>query len=333
MNMNANPLRILLLAGLVLLARAGLAAPSVPPALNYQGVLQPDAGAIAAGLYRMQFGLWSAAAGGTQLWARAFSPIYVASNGVFNVTLTDAGDESLTPPQTSDLVRAFAGGQVYLGLTVVGTPSGPVASPHEIAPAQPFLSVPYSITANLADAAHGMQGPATNLLPRASNWPSGAYGVAYSNVTGQVSAIPLKGIVDVGNDGLSLSSLTASTNVSVTQLRASACLAANFFFPARVLQPAGTPAGTLTLALNSTNTITATKQGLLALYLPAQDGYTVSVSNSFVGAAYTLAGSASGLQTPALAPMIAGSQVTVTLISGAAAGSATYQFLSFGVSP
>ena len=55
----------------------GAGAASVPAALNYQGRLQPDQGVLAAGPYGLQFRFWSAATGGTQLWARAFLPVYV----------------------------------------------------------------------------------------------------------------------------------------------------------------------------------------------------------------------------------------------------------------
>ena len=335
MNMNTKTLKMLVGACLVLLARNALAAPSVPLALNYQGLLQPDAGALTAGSYGLQFRIYSAPSSGTQLWARAFSPVYVASNGVFNVTLTDAGTELLTPPRTSDLLAAFAGGPVYLGLTVVQTPSGPVASPREITPVRPFLSFPYSVTANLADTANSLQNVSTNLLSRSANWPSGVYAIGYSNVTGKGSAVPLNGIIDVVNDGLSLSSLAVMGNVSVSQLRVPSLSPPwgwGLMPPVRMLQPAGQPSGSITtLPMNTPYTITATKQGLLALTLPAQNGYTVRLTNSFTQAAYTLTGSASGLQSVTFVPMIAGSQLTITLTSGAMPGYPTYQFLAFGV--
>ncbi len=150
--------------GLAWYAGSAWASHLAPAALNYQGVLRPDQGALTAGNYGMQFRIWADENNNSQVWARAFT-VYVASNGTFDVALTDTGAELLAPPQTSDLFSAFSSGPRYLGLTVTSTPSGAVGSPRQIEPVQPFLSVPFAFMAQGADNADGMIGlPAAKIV-------------------------------------------------------------------------------------------------------------------------------------------------------------------------
>lgn len=336
--------------GLLLLARTTLAGSSVPPALNYQGRLQPDQGAVSAGAYALQFRAWSAATGGTQLWARAFSPVYVASNGVFNVTLTDAGAELLAPPQASDLLTAFGGGPAYLGITVVQTPAGPVASPQQITPVRPFLSVPYSLTAHLADDVHGLLGR-SNLLTRwpAFDWPlapvyaigSEAKGTGSIGVSSKshpvVAVFPLNTAICGSTNGIWFAGLGMDryTPGPTSQVAALFCNwlhpDMNILGPVRMLQPAGPPTGSIALTTTNTVSIKAPQDGLLALTLPTNVWSKVSVSGGAMGGAFTCSTASAGAQTVRFLPVNRGSNLTITTVTGnAAAAPATYKFLPFG---
>ena len=215
---------ILILAAAASLLAAGRASAqiSVPPALNYQGVLTPIGGTLTPGFYTLAFRLYTAPVGGSAVWARSFTNIYVGSNCVVNCTLNDAGAE-LLPSGASILVAAMTNTPpVYLGLTVVQTPAGAVASPVEIVPRWPFLSVPYSLTAALADNAHALNTstPVTNFLALGTSyWPPGNYALGYANPGGTGSALPMANNINVTNNGLLFSSgLTCMSNLQVTQL-------------------------------------------------------------------------------------------------------------------
>ena len=284
--MHKNMMRLVAGAVLFLLAREAPGAPSVPLALNYQGRLQLGQNGLTPGPYNLQFGLWSAPSGGTQLWARAFSPVYVASNGVFNATLTDAGSESLPLPQTSDLRAAFSGGPVYLGITVLHTPSGPISSPMQITPARQLLSAPYSVTAYLSDDAHRLVN-ATNLLYQQYQgvWPPNpVYGIALawppSSDGSPQPASPLTGVLENRPDGLWTGMpVTFDGVLQVSNLNASSLGTNGLTFGGSVqmLQPAGQPSGSLTLfnaagaAYGTNYQYQAPQDGLFAITYPAND--------------------------------------------------------------
>ena len=341
-------LRIVVCAGLLLLARAGQGAPSVPLALNYQGRLQTEQALSAAGTYGLEVRLWSAATGGALLWARAF-PVFVASNGVFNVTLNDAGTELLTPPQTSDLPAAFAGGAVFLGLTVATTPSGPAPAPKEISPVRPFLSVPYSLTAHLAEDAHQL-GNVTNLLSRSGNWP--AVGPIYAlGLTGgpPVTASPLVGQLEVRSDGLWLGSrpVTFAGDLVVPVMEANALLTTGGFLalsgPIRMLQLAGQPSGRIDTTDSLTATATAPQDGLIIVTLPVWTTHDESFSwrfsirikdNSGMSRNYVIAPTGFGdVQTRRSFPVTAGTSITMQLDAGFQPRVVDYAFLPFGAAP
>ena len=342
--MKIKIMRIVACAGLLLLARAVVAAPSVPAALNYQGRLQPDQGVLAAGPYGLQFRFWSAATGGTQLWARAFLPVYVASNGVFNATLTDAGTELLSPPQASDLLAAFAGGPVYLGITVVQTPSGSVPSPLQITPVRQFLSAPYSVTAHWSDDAHNLLN-ATNLLFRGGDsWPpNSVYAIALNSVS-SLMGLPLVGALEARPNGLWANApVNFSGVLQVSELIANSLSSINgtlsFVGPVRMLQPAGQPSGNAPCP-------EYTGSFKVGVGVPQQDGL-LALTTSDQGGAYfdvnvhygtqpkitfhMLVAGGTGIQAVRFIPVKAGQLITISTIrtNGLCSG-ASYQFLPFG---
>lgn len=122
-----------------------------PAALNYQGILLDGQGhAASAGVYRVEFRIWDDPSDkGTSdlIWGRAF-PLNVVDGGLFNVLLTDAGDEVTDPaPQTNDLRQAFADEERYLGLTVTETPAGAVSGPNEIPTREQLVGAPFAFFA------------------------------------------------------------------------------------------------------------------------------------------------------------------------------------------
>ena len=346
--MKIKIMRIVACAGLLLLARAVVAAPLVPAALNYQGRLQPDQGVLAAGPYGLQFRFWSAPNGGTQVWARAFSSVYVASNGVFNATLTDAGTELLSPPQSSDLLAAFAGGPVYLGITVTQAPSGPVPFPLQITPIRPFLSVPYSVTAHWSEDAHNLIN-ATNLLVQSGNrWPPNSVYAMSLDPLVPLLVLPLNGLFEARPNGLWANApMDFGGVVEVSEFAIDSLSSINgtiyFAGPVRMLQPAGAPSGST--AYNSTTTLpvgfTAPQDGLFALTVPPSQGgyYTISVQygshTRITRTAISMTpAQVAGVQAVRFIPVKAGQSITITTQGGQqGAVAVTYQFLPFGAAP
>jgi len=103
-------------------------------AFNYQGRLT-DGGTPASGNYIMQFRLFDAASGGTQVGTTLTDVPVTAANGVFNVSL-DFG------------AAAFNGANRYLEISVKKLPADAYTV---LAPRQQILSAPYSIKSKTAD--------------------------------------------------------------------------------------------------------------------------------------------------------------------------------------
>ncbi|MCX6891284.1 MAG: hypothetical protein NTX51_07135 [Verrucomicrobia bacterium] len=249
--MPKNLILILAAAASLLAAGRTSAQLSVPPALNYQGVLTPIGGVLTPGFYTLAFRLYAAPVGGSPVWARSFTNIYVGTNATVNCTLNDAGAE-LLPSGTSILVAAMTNTPpVYLGLTVVQTPAGAVASPMEIVPRWPFLSVPYSLTAAIADNAHALNTPTpmTNLLALGTpSWPPGNYALGYANPGGAATALPMANAISMTNNGLAFSGgLFCQSNLLADQLVIPGIsyqpVSSLFKGPIHLLQPAGSPQG------------------------------------------------------------------------------------------
>ncbi len=101
--------RCLLACFLALAAHHAAAAPQLPDFV-YQGRLQQN-GAPANGSFDLSFALFDAAADGNQVGATIDEPGYPVTDGVFSISLAFPG--------------AFAGTQLYLQVSVDGTPMLP----------------------------------------------------------------------------------------------------------------------------------------------------------------------------------------------------------------
>ncbi len=127
----------------VMLAGLTVQAQSVPPLVNYQGLLTDAGGKPQAGTKNLEFNLYDAATGGNKVWGpQVFNSVPLV-NGMFNVILgtTDAAGRSIAD--------AFSAKDRYLGMKVDdGT---------ELVPRQQILSTPFAINANNADNANLLQ--------------------------------------------------------------------------------------------------------------------------------------------------------------------------------
>lgn len=186
---------------LVLTALRPLAQDAVPPLINYQGRLLDGSGApVANGNYDVAFRIWSAGTGGTLVWGRSF-PVNV-NTGIFNVMLGDGGSP-LDGALVTDIRKAFADQERYLGITVLKGPAGPVPDAREIAPRQQLLSAPYALAANDSALLGGI--PARSYAFREANDSLAARQLTVTNltVTGQLQAastigggwVPVGGII------------------------------------------------------------------------------------------------------------------------------------------
>ncbi len=126
-----------------------------PSAMNYQGNLTDSVGQpLAPGVYQIQFKIWNSATSTEDancIWARSF-PVYVATNGLFNVVMDDNGGIIGSGP-TGYLKDAFAGPDRWLGLSIAATPSGGVSVTNEISPRQKLVSAPYAFHSTEANNA------------------------------------------------------------------------------------------------------------------------------------------------------------------------------------
>ncbi len=139
----------------VLTSLTALAQTSVPPLVNYQGMLTDKDGKGLEGTKKLEFNLYDDA--GTKVWGpQIFDPVYLAG-GRFNVILgtTDTSGRSVAD--------AFTTGYRYLSITVDGM---------EISPRQQILSAPYAIVANT------VQGPNLHVNPT-----NGRVGIGTTNPT------------------------------------------------------------------------------------------------------------------------------------------------------
>ncbi len=121
----------------VLLAGTMAQAQSVPPLVNYQGLLTDAAGKPQTGTKKLEFNLYDAATGGNKVWGPQVFETVPLVNGMFNVILgtTDAGGKSIAD--------AFGAKDRYLGMKVDdGT---------ELVPRQQILSTPFAINTKNVD--------------------------------------------------------------------------------------------------------------------------------------------------------------------------------------
>ncbi len=116
-------------------------AASVPPLINYQGMLTDADGNPLTGTKNLEFNLYDAATGGNKIWGpQIFNSVPLIS-GQFNVILgtTDTAGRSI--------VDAFASNNRYLGIRV--------NDGQELSPRQQILSAPYAIQAGVAETVRG----------------------------------------------------------------------------------------------------------------------------------------------------------------------------------
>ena len=125
-----------------------VAAEAVETSLAYQGVLKDGAGASAiTGARQIKFRLYTAATGGTPLWAREVN-VNLDDAGLFNVELTDAVGSAVSGAKhenLADALREARSGNLFIGLEVA-------ESTGEILPRQKILMTPYASWA--ADVTH-----------------------------------------------------------------------------------------------------------------------------------------------------------------------------------
>ncbi|QTA90624.1 Uncharacterized protein dnm_066850 [Desulfonema magnum] len=106
---------------------------SVPPLVNYQGMLTDADGKPLTGTKKIEFNLYDAAMGGTKIWGPQIFASVPLVNGSFNVILSVAEDGK------SSIADAFGGKDRYLGIKV--------GDEAELAPRQQILSTPFAINA------------------------------------------------------------------------------------------------------------------------------------------------------------------------------------------
>jgi len=109
---------------------------SVPPLVNYQGMLADADGKPLTGTKKIEFNLYDAATGGNKVWgAQVFGSVPLV-NGMFNVIL------GTTDTEGRSIAEAFGGKDRYLGIKV--------DDGSELAPRQQILSTPFAIQAEHA---------------------------------------------------------------------------------------------------------------------------------------------------------------------------------------
>lgn len=110
-----------------------IAASATPDRIHHQGLLRDDAGVPVADPVDLEFTIFDAATGGTELWAETHAAV-VPVDGVFSVELG----------ATTPLDATIFDGDRWLETRVDGTP---------LDPRQPFLSAAYALRAAVADVA------------------------------------------------------------------------------------------------------------------------------------------------------------------------------------
>ena len=157
--------RCLGLAALLCMAFAAFSIAQVPQLINYQGVLTNSAGSPINGTQSIKFSIYSATAGGSEVWTETQS--VSVQNGLFNVLLG-----SVTPIPYS----VFDASERYLALKVGSDP--------EMTPRKKLASTGYSFKANDADHLNGRTIPSVvSSVAGVTNDGGNVDIVAGSNVT------------------------------------------------------------------------------------------------------------------------------------------------------
>ncbi len=117
---------------------------SVPPLINYQGMLTDADSNPMIGTKKLEFNIYDAATGGTKIWGPQIFNTVPLINGKFNVIL------GTTDTTGRSIVEAFGAKDRYLGIKV--------DTSAELVPRQQVLSAPYAIQAVHADVAKTVRG-------------------------------------------------------------------------------------------------------------------------------------------------------------------------------
>ena len=118
---------------------------SVPPLINYQGMLtDADGNPMTGTTKKLEFNIYDSATGGTIIWGPQIFNTVPLINGKFNVIL------GTTDNPGRSIVEAFGAKDRYLGIKVdIGS---------ELVPRQQILSAPYSVKAeHAAKADHAVE--------------------------------------------------------------------------------------------------------------------------------------------------------------------------------
>jgi len=113
---------------------------SVPPLINYQGMLTDADGKPMIGTKNLEFNIYDSATGGTKIWGPQIFNTVPLINGKFNVILGTTDNDG------NSIIEAFGAKDRYLGIKV--------DNGAELAPRQQILSAPYAIKAEHAAQAN-----------------------------------------------------------------------------------------------------------------------------------------------------------------------------------
>jgi len=178
--------RILYAISLILLtSMITYAQPTVPPLINYQGMLTDADGKPMTGTKKLEFNIYDSATSGTKIWGPQIFNTVPLINGKFNVIMgtTDNAGRSI--------VEAFGAKDRYLGIKV--------DAGAELAPRQQILSAPYAIKAENANIAETVRGENLYVDPNNGNVGIGTTEPQSKlDVAGQIA---VNGRVVVSNDG------------------------------------------------------------------------------------------------------------------------------------
>jgi hypothetical protein len=175
---------IVFICCIVITAHAGET--SVPPLINYQGMLTDADGRPMSGTKKLEFNIYDSAGSGTKIWGPQIFNAVPLISGKFNVILgtTDTAGRSVA--------EAFGSKDRYLGIKV--------DSGAELVPRQQILSAPFAIQsehANLAsqaDIAQTVQGENLYVDPGTGNVGVGTNSpVEKLEVAGKVKADAYEG--------------------------------------------------------------------------------------------------------------------------------------------
>jgi len=117
---------------------------SVPPLINYQGMLTDADGKPMTGTKKLEFNIYDSATSGTKIWGPQIFNTVPLINGKFNVILGTTDNDG------NSIVEAFGAKDRYLGIKV--------DTGAELVPRQQILSAPYAIKSEYAaKAEHAVQ--------------------------------------------------------------------------------------------------------------------------------------------------------------------------------